>query len=138
LNVPRVGHTATLLLDGQVLVTGGLGATGTLASTELYNPATGIWTETGDLINPRSDYPAALLPNGHVLVSGGIHPHHFHGFAAAEQYNPATGMWTATNNLKPGRFDHTATLLGNGQVLVAGGAARTGTLTRSQLYTSAP
>jgi hypothetical protein len=65
-------------------------------------------------------------------------PHGFHSFNAAEQYNPATGMWTATNSLKPGRYAHTATLLGNGQVLVAGGAPRTGTLTRSQLYTSAP
>src|SRR5215471_1933485 len=42
----RAYHTATLLLNGQVLVTGGIGADGftALASAELYEPATGIWT----------------------------------------------------------------------------------------------
>lgn len=44
LNTPREGHTATLLPNGQVLVAGGEGATGVLASAELYNPATRHWT----------------------------------------------------------------------------------------------
>jgi hypothetical protein len=33
---PRIEHTATLLKDGTVLVTGGLNETGTLATAELY------------------------------------------------------------------------------------------------------
>ena len=40
LNFPRVGHTATLLPNGQVLVAGGEDTSGNrIASAELYNPA---------------------------------------------------------------------------------------------------
>src|SRR5690242_2627028 len=41
----RRAHTATLLQDGRVLVTGGEGTTSTLSQAELYNPATNSWTE---------------------------------------------------------------------------------------------
>lgn len=44
----RSGHVATLLEDGQVLVTGGLGEDSILglASAEIYDPATNIWSST--------------------------------------------------------------------------------------------
>ena len=47
LNVGRESHTATLLLDGKVLVVGGVGFSGILASAELYDPGTGIWSADG-------------------------------------------------------------------------------------------
>src|SRR5215470_7178572 len=45
-SVGRVGGTATLLPDGQVLVAGG-GLNGT--SAELYDPTTGTWSPTGSM-----------------------------------------------------------------------------------------
>jgi hypothetical protein len=39
--VPRGGYTATLLRDGTVLVAGGSGAGGYLATAELYDPGSG-------------------------------------------------------------------------------------------------
>ena len=44
MNTARHDHTATLLPSGRVLVVGGFGS---LASTEIYDPATGVWTEIG-------------------------------------------------------------------------------------------
>src|ERR1043166_1896175 len=49
LNTGRGTYTATLLLDGRVLVASGEHPVGRILihSTELYDPATGNWTETG-------------------------------------------------------------------------------------------
>src|SRR5262245_55749066 len=51
LNIARRLHTATLLLNGKVLITGGFNDAqlATLNSAELYDPVTGRWSETGSL-----------------------------------------------------------------------------------------
>jgi Galactose oxidase, central domain len=125
LNIPRGGHTATLLASGQVLVVGGEDASGFLTSAELYNPATGKWTATGSTATPRIDHSATLLPNGQVLVAGGCFGvnSNFQAIytASAELYNPSTGQWTTTGSMTIPRALHGATLLLNGQVLVAAG-----------------
>ena len=54
LGVGRYLHTATLLPNGKVLVAGGAGASdSSLASAQVYDPATGTWTATGSLIGGR-------------------------------------------------------------------------------------
>ena len=105
LHTARSGHTATLLLDGRVLVAADQGH---LASAELYDPASGTWTPTGSLTKGRVLHTATLLPNGKVLVVGG-----FDGtfsMSSAELYDPASGTWTATGSLATERESHTATL----------------------------
>ena len=71
LTTARFGHTATLLRNGEVLVTGGLGSGGDLASAELYGSFLGTWTATGSLLTARQQHTATLLFNGEVLVVGG-------------------------------------------------------------------
>ena len=68
LNTPRYSHTATLLPDGKVLVSGGGNS---LDSAELYDPATGKWTATGTLNVPRASHTATLLEDGKVLIVAG-------------------------------------------------------------------
>src|SRR5437773_5331937 len=68
----RSQHTATLLPNGKVLVAGGGGINGSLASAELYDPASGTWAATGRLATARLEHTATLLPNGKVLVAGGV------------------------------------------------------------------
>src|SRR6266853_426654 len=63
LNTARLWHTATLLLDGKVLVVGGFNNVA-LASAELYDPASGTWSFTGSMNTARYMHTATLLPDG--------------------------------------------------------------------------
>ncbi|MEY2540112.1 MAG: trimeric autotransporter adhesin [Verrucomicrobiota bacterium] len=136
----RSGHTANLLPDGKVLVAGGNNLSGNTfnnpASTELYDPANGTWTVTGNLNNGRSGHTANLLPNGKVLLVAG---ETVFGTALTsnELYNPLNGAWSVTGSLNTARYYHTATLLPNGEVLVAGGETANGiVLASAELSTS--
>jgi hypothetical protein len=64
-------HTATLLPNGKVLVTGGYASGSYLASAEVYDPASGTWSAAAPMTSARAAHKATALPNGQVLVSGG-------------------------------------------------------------------
>ncbi|MGH9845743.1 MAG: kelch repeat-containing protein [Blastocatellia bacterium] len=124
LGAARSQHTATLLTDGKVLVAGGIVSCTpmcqTTDTTELYDPATGMWSKTGTLPDPLGNHAAVRLQNGKVLVIGGYSRSGVL-LRSANLYDPATGAWTPTGNLSNARQFHTAVLLPNGKVLVTGG-----------------
>jgi len=69
--VPRSFHTATLLENGKVLITGGYNGS-YLNSAEIYDPATGRFSSTlGTMTRARSYHTATLLADGRTLIVGG-------------------------------------------------------------------
>ena len=108
------------LEDGRVLVAGGEDD-GPLATAELFDPATGMFSPTGSMTRPRMvDATATLLSDGRVLFVGGGPDRG----ASAELYDPATGVFAPTGDTTSARGGfHSATRLADGRVLLAGGLA---------------
>ena len=124
--IVRSGHTATLLttspLAGQVLIVGGSAGGSDSASAELYNPATGMFTKTGDMTVTRSGHTATELgtqdgaQNGDVLIVGTD--------GSADLYDASEGAFARIGSLlppMPTSYAHTANLRSDGTVLAAGG-----------------
>ncbi|MGC1482703.1 MAG: kelch repeat-containing protein [Candidatus Acidiferrum sp.] len=125
---PRGAHTATALKDGRILIAGGgsghYPSQNVNRSAELFDPATGKFTPTGQMTVGRHKHAAILLRSGRVLIAGGSDNRDWHGeYASAEIYDPAFGTFTATGAMNTPRFKLPAAvaLLPNGRVLVAGG-----------------
>jgi N-acetylneuraminic acid mutarotase len=125
LNTSRFAHTAALLPNGKVLVLGGYDGShplNILNSAELYDPATGTWSITGNLNTPRAGWhTATLLPNGKVLVVGGIVDGDGHTTNSVELYDLINGTWSYTGSLNSAGPLSTPMLLPNGKVIVVDG-----------------
>ena len=121
------GQTATSLPDSRLLLIGGQGADGTMATVAIKDPRTGEVTSTSTSLNQaRAWHTATMLPDGRVLVIGGMGANG-KALASAEIFDPATQTFEL---LLPPRFAHrayhTATLLTDGKVLIAGGISDNG------------
>ena len=92
MNAKRFGHTATLLANGRVLVTGGndLNTSTELASAELYDPATGAWQTTASMRDARAGHTGTRLADGRVLVVGGVAQPGTAPLASAELFEAST------------------------------------------------
>jgi hypothetical protein len=111
-------NTATLLMNGKVLVAGS-DEYPDPADAALYDPAAGTFTSLGHTIGPHEFSAATLLPDGTVLITGGVLPDGNN--PGAELYMPTTGTFALAGSMDAGRNSHTATLLPDGTVLIAGG-----------------
>lgn len=121
----RVGHAATLLADGKVLLVGGTQTTTPgfgicLRTAEIYDIASGTFTTTGNMTSARCSPSVTLLNDGNVLITGGAG-------SSAEVYYPSKGAFDITGGMVASHNNATATRLTNGHVLVAGGRAQTAT-----------
>ncbi len=130
LNTPRHNHAATLLPDGNILVTGGRTGTNTATdAVEMYNMSANTWQDwTGGLVTERSSHTATLMSDGRVLIAGGFGtagtPLNTLEICDTRSFTCAAPVFGDTTMLTA-RGGHTATLLtagaNAGRVLICGG-----------------
>src|SRR5947209_6563633 len=135
LNQPRAEHTATLLANGTVLISGGRDAADQpLASAEIYDPATGGYTLLASpLPAPVWGHTATRLGDGTVVIAGGTGDGGL-PVAAVQLFDPATDTFTALDPMSTPRARHTATLLHDGRVVVIGGTDGSKALASLEVY----
>lgn len=154
----QYGATASLLKNGKVLTAGGWDPATAPSSreartpprprssgngrvlfaaepfSEIYDPATGTFSATGEMqttcgLYGRPNYfggrTATTLPDGRVLIAGGGHED-CGRFAEAERFDPAAGTFTLLRPMSRKRVFHTATPLPDGTILIAGGESESG------------
>ncbi len=125
MSVARYADAAALLPDGRVLAAGGWSLTTatdpSLASAEIYDPASNAWSATGSMTDARGSLAMAALPDGRVLAVAGVDPT-YQVLASTEVYDSILGTWQATGRLPVALERPAMQVLPDGRVLVAGGA----------------
>ncbi|MGD0309225.1 MAG: kelch repeat-containing protein [Acidobacteriota bacterium] len=119
LQIPRRGHTATLLENGTILVVGGENASGPVPQTEVFDPVSLTSSLGPSLLTPRADHTALLLADGRVLIAGGragTQP-----LDSTEIFDLVSSTFQAGPSLNLERSGHTGTVLSDGRYLVIGG-----------------
>ncbi|MHB9008712.1 MAG: right-handed parallel beta-helix repeat-containing protein [Limisphaerales bacterium] len=113
--------------DGRFLLAGGSADLGIprYATSEVFDPATGVFTAVGDLVRFRSGSGSAALTGGKVLIAGGWWTHN-EAHTYGEVFDPVSGTFTATGALSTRRAHPVVVPTADGGALVLGGTPPTG------------
>jgi hypothetical protein len=136
MSTPRRPYGVILLRDGRVLVAGGT-TTGkqVIASSELYDPATGRFSPAGDLLSPREKHTAVLTSDGRVMIAGGNRTTRgADRLASTEWFDPQSRQFSAGPTMRIARHKTTSVALADGSVLVVGGASELAELERASSF----
>jgi hypothetical protein len=103
-----------------VLVSGGENSDGSsVKSAELYDPSTGMWTNTSTMHYERVSHTATVLANGNILVIGG-NLFDYNTAITPELYHSSTDTYIPTKKMNNAQSFHKDFLSRNGKVLATG------------------
>jgi N-acetylneuraminic acid mutarotase len=139
LSPPR-GSVGAAALDGKIHVVGGRVTNasdawhtmGVVATHEVYDPATGKWTQAAPLPTAR-DHLVAVAVDGKLHVIGGRYGNNDQKSDLHDVYDPETGAWTSAPPLPTPRGGVSGTLY-KGLIVVTGGEDEKRTYDENEAY----
>jgi N-acetylneuraminic acid mutarotase len=122
----RQDFELVVLSDGRLLAIGGRGVgersgVSAVDTTEVYDPVTDKWTQSGTMSDIRSVTSAVELEDGTVLVSGGAADQR-NSTSLTEIWDPSTGEWTIVADMNQAREKFGLIRLEDGRVIAIGGS----------------
>ncbi len=143
LNQPRVRHRASLMKNGNVLITGGTYGWQLFKSAEIYLTKEGKFVKTGDMFLQRRSHISIALPDGRVAITGGTinQGKEYSKYLKAKKYkktkyrqnpdlvysdlveiyDPQTGKFEDGGRLTLGGTQLKAVLMQDGRIFIMGG-----------------
>jgi len=125
---------ATGVLNGQIYLVGGY-TTETVASTQIYNPATNTWS-TGVSLPTATDTAASAVVGNVLYVIGGSSSLTGKSSNAVWAFNPTTKTWSAKADMPTAR-NGTHAVVESGVIYVMGGRNGTSFVDTVESYTPA-
>jgi N-acetylneuraminic acid mutarotase len=115
---------------------------------QVYDPASGRWTDAGSLPSDWTGFSTTRLHSGDVLLAGGTMPQVTTPYSTSLMgvtsqvmlWDHAKGLLMPAENMPAGLYGHSTAVLADGRVLFAGGVDTVGTLgladpvTRAEIY----
>ena len=115
----RQGHASVLLLDGRILVAGGMNSLSErLNLCEVYDPIKNTWDDFPPMSTSHYEHEIMLLENNRVVVMGGSPSPEL---KIGEYYDWETSTWIKTGKSILPVERNTAVNLGNGYILIIAG-----------------
>jgi hypothetical protein len=120
MSTSRSHHSAVLLQDGRVLVTGGTLGFKTLKSAEIFDPKTNKFHLITDMNVPHRYHSSIPLKDGRILILGGMSIG-LNDTTTVEIFDPKTEKFSYITDTNYSHCPQKAILLDSGEVLVVGG-----------------
>ncbi|MGW8389411.1 kelch repeat-containing protein [Pseudoduganella sp. HUAS MS19] len=129
MNEQRQNIQPVVLADGKVLVAGGR-REWSHNTTELYDPATGVFTPAANMPTAFEPTNVSVLPSGDIVFTADYN-------RQLLRYQAASGTWNMSGPQRSTARDSTLSRLPDGNVLIAGGAAQNDATTYAAIWEQA-
>ncbi len=133
MNSQRAAHTATLLPNGNVLITGGVSSGTYRNDAEIFITTANIFVPvSGNIGSARAKHSSILMKDGRVIIVGGYNA--TNTLNDCRIFNTSNNLFSPCNPINYARHSHTTHLMDDGRVFIFGGRNDKYTINKAEVF----